>query len=267
MAKLSDDAQPYLSFKDLKEFLEAKVEQYQKPEFLSSDPIQIPHGFEQKEDIEISGFLTATIAWGNRKSIIQNAKSMMERMDNSPHEFVLHANNAEYSGLEGFVHRTFNGSDLVFFVRALGVIYREYGGLEALFTPKIPVENLNGSISNARQLFLGIPHQERSEKHFSNPGKGSAAKRIHMFLRWLVRTAETGIDFGLWKDIKPAQLSCPLDIHSGTVARKLGLLSRKQNDARAVLELDLALRRMDPMDPVKYDFALFGLGVFERFGQ
>jgi len=267
MAKLSDGNSFNLSSQELKEFLDAKVEQYQKPEFLSSDPIQIPHGFDQKEDIEISGFLTATIAWGNRKSIIQNANSMMERMDNSPFDFVLNATHREFNALDGFIHRTFNSIDLVFFVRSLRTIYRDYGGLEAIFTPSKPEENLNNCISKARELFLAIPHESRSEKHFSDPGKGSAAKRIHMFLRWMVRSTETGIDFGLWTGIKPAQLSCPLDIHSGTVARKLGLLTRKQNDARAVMELDFALRSMDPIDPVKYDFALFGLGVFERFGQ
>jgi uncharacterized protein (TIGR02757 family) len=267
MVKSSDEAYPAMPFQELKEFLDAKVAQYQKPEFLSSDPIQIPHGFELKEDIEISGFLTATIAWGNRKSIITNANSMMERMDNSPFEFVTNANRKDLGSLNGFVHRTFNSVDLVFFVHALRTIYNEYGGLELIFTPKAQVENLNECIAKAREIFLGTPHEARSEKHFSDPLKGSAAKRIHMFLRWMVRGAETGIDFGLWTGIKPAQLSCPLDVHSGTVARKLGLLKRRQNDARALIELDLALRSMDPVDPVKYDFALFGLGVFERFGQ
>lgn len=267
MAKLSDGPSFKLSSTDLKDFLDAKVDEYQRPEFLATDPIQIPHGFERKEDIEISGFLSATIAWGNRKSIIQNSNSMMERMDNSPFDFVLNANLKELKSLDGFVHRTFNSSDLVFFVRALKTIYKNHGGLEAIFTPGIPEENLNNCISKARQLFLQTPHEMRSEKHFSDPSKGSAAKRIHMFLRWMVRSSETGIDFGIWNGIRPAQLSCPLDVHSGNVARKLGLLERKQNDAKAVFELDSALRRMDPEDPVKYDFALFGLGVFERFGQ
>lgn len=264
MEKSAED-QNKMNFGALKEFLDAKVEQYQKLEFLTSDPIQVPHDYKRKPDIEIAAFLTATIAWGNRKSIIQNARNMMQRMDNSPYDFVLQASESDYESLDRFVHRTFNSEDLKFFVRALGWIYKERGGLESLFTPKTEVQNLNSTIEKARKIFMQIPHMPRAEKHFSDPGRGSAAKRLHMFLRWMVRPNSSGIDFGLWKRIKPAQLSCPLDVHSGSVARKLGLLERKQNDNRAVLELDIALRQMDPIDPVKYDFALFGLGVFEQF--
>lgn len=252
--------------RELKDFLDAKAAQYQRAEFLQSDPIQVPHVFEKKEDIEISGFLTATIAWGNRKSIIRSARGMMRRMDGAPFEFVRNAGPDDLRGLDGFVHRTFNGNDLAFFVRALRGIYRYHGGLETLFMPSGSETSLQGAISRARKVFMAFPHEARSEKHYPDPERGSAAKRINMFLRWMVRPATTGVDFGIWPGISPAQLSCPLDVHSGKVARALGLIHRKQNDAKALSELDRALRRLDPEDPVKYDFALFGLGVFEEFG-
>ncbi|MFM1877469.1 MAG: hypothetical protein RLZZ241_335 [Bacteroidota bacterium] len=256
-----------MELESLKDFLDAKVNYYQKPEFLESDPIQVPHSFNNKQDVEISAFLTATIAWGNRKSIINNAFVMMEHMDNSPYEFVLNASEGDLSPLDQFVHRTFNGTDLRYFVFALRRAYTLHGGLESLFTPLNQELFLNQTIESAREKFFELPHLSRTEKHFSNPGNGSAAKRLHMFLRWMVRPAQTGIDFGIWQKIKPKQLSCPLDVHSGAVARKLGLLKRKQNDAKALMELDTNLRLMDPLDPVKYDFALFGLGVFEKFAS
>lgn len=250
---------------DLKAFLDEKTRQYQQPGFLESDPIQIPHGFKQKEDIEVSAFLTATIAWGNRLSIIRSGRRMMELMDQAPYDFVMNSSEGELSQLEGFVHRTFNGLDLGYFILSLRHLYLEYGGMEKVFTQYASPEGLQQAITLVRGHFFELPHPKRSEKHFSDPSRGSAAKRINMFLRWMVRPAETGVDFGIWKGLEPAQLSCPLDVHSGQVARALGLLNRKQNDARAVAELDAALRRLDPLDPVKYDFALFGLGVFERF--
>jgi len=254
-----------LKTNDLKNFLDAKTLQYQRPEFLSSDPIQIPHRFYEKSDIEIAAFLTATIAWGNRLSIIRSAKRMMELMEGAPHDFVMTATEKELKPLQGFVHRTFNGLDFITFVKGLRHIYSNYGGMEPLFTDYSRGEGLQEAITKVRGHFFEIPHLERSEKHFSNPSKGSAAKRINMFLRWMVRPSDSGVDFGLWTQLQPSQLSCPLDVHSGKVARALGLLSRKQNDARAVAELDNALRKLDPADPVKYDFALFGLGVFEGF--
>jgi uncharacterized protein (TIGR02757 family) len=250
---------------DLKAFLDEKTRQYQQPGFLESDPIQIPHGFKQKEDIEVSAFLTATIAWGNRLSIIRSGRRMMELMDQAPYDFVMNSSEGELSQLEGFVHRTFNGLDLGCFILSLRHLYLEHGGMEKVFTQYASPEGLQQAITLVRGHFFELPHPKRSEKHFSDPSRGSAAKRINMFLRWMVRPAETGVDFGIWKGLEPAQLSCPLDVHSGQVARALGLLNRKQNDARAVAELDAALRRLDPLDPVKYDFALFGLGVFERF--
>jgi uncharacterized protein (TIGR02757 family) len=250
--------------KELKSFLDEKVAEYNQPKFVESDPIQIPNQFHQKEDIEITAFLTATIAWGNRKSINNNAKKMMDLLGNAPYDFVLHHTEDDLETLESFVHRTFNGTDLKFFIKSLKNIYENHGGLEAVFANST-AKRLQDTISNFKEIFFSIPHPERTKKHVSDPKKGSAAKRINMFLRWMVRNDNTGVDFGIWKSISPSQLSCPLDVHSGNVARKLGLLKRKQNDAKALLELDTSLRKLDPNDPVKYDFALFGLGVFEKF--
>jgi len=249
----------------LKDFLDAKVLEYNLPLFLQSDPIQIPHLFSTKEDIEISGFLTAVIAWGNRKSIIKNAQNLMNLLDHSPYEFVMKHSETDLKGLESFVHRTFNGTDLSYFIKGLQHIYAVHGGLEQVFAANALSSSLQPAISTFKNHFFELPHPERTRKHISDPVKGSAAKRINMFLRWMVRDSNTGVDFGIWKTIQPSQLSCPLDVHSGNVARKLGLLTRKQNDAKAVVELDRNLRRLDPIDPVKYDFALFGLGVFEKF--
>ncbi len=251
--------------KDLKEFLDAKVVQYNHPRFLESDPIQIPHLFVKKEDIEISAFLTATIAWGNRKSIINNASRLMELMDNAPADFIKNHQKGDLTGLSHFVHRTFNGDDLAYFIKSLQNIYSTHGGLEAVFARNPQKDTIQPAISDFKKTFFELPHQKRTTKHISDPLKGSAAKRINMFLRWMVRDAATGVDFGLWNRIDTARLSCPLDVHSGNVARKLKLLKRKQNDAKALAELDKSLRKLDPIDPVKYDFALFGLGVFEKF--
>nr|WP_297788010.1 TIGR02757 family protein [uncultured Allomuricauda sp.] len=250
---------------ELKEFLDAKVLEYNHPKFLEDDPIQIPHRFSQKEDIEISSFLTATIAWGNRKSIINNATRVMELMGNTPHDFIMNHSEDDLGKLSPFVHRTFNGIDLGYFVTGLQNIYKNHGGLEAIFTEHQTKNSMQPAISKFKEVFFELPHQSRTQKHVSDPNKGSAAKRINMFLRWMVRDNSTGVDFGLWKDIPPAKLSCPLDVHSGNVARKLKLLKRKQNDAKALQELDKNLRKLDAIDPVKYDFALFGLGVFEKF--
>ncbi len=250
---------------ELKDFLDQKVIQYNKPDFLDTDPIQIPHLFSKKEDIEIIGFLTATIAWGNRKSIINNAKKLADLLGNSPYDFVLNYKDDATENLNDFVHRTFNGIDLAYFIKALQHIYKNHDGLEALFLKNVTNNSLQHSISEFKKVFFEIPHPKRTTKHISDPLKGSAAKRINMFLRWMVRDNHTGVDLGIWKNIPTSYLSCPLDVHSGNVARKLGLLKRKQNDAKALAELDASLRKLDPIDPVKYDFALFGLGVFEKF--
>lgn len=250
---------------ELKEFLDVKVLEYNRPEFIESDPIQIPHLFNKKEDIEISGFLTATIAWGNRKSIINNAKRMMEYMDHSPFDFVKNHQEQDLQSLLPFVHRTFNGTDFITFVKGLQHIYNNHHGLEQVFSVENKQPSLQPTIHHFKKVFFEIEHLPRTQKHVSDPLKNSAAKRINMFLRWMVRTDQTGVDFGIWKTLSPSQLSCPLDVHSGNVARKLGLLKRKQNDAKALRELDENLRILDATDPVKYDFALFGLGVFEGF--
>lgn len=250
---------------ELKVFLDEKVLLYNNPTFIDTDPIQIPHLFTLKEDVEIAGFLAATIAWGNRKMIINNAKKMMSLMGNSPYDFVMSHNDSHLEPLENFVHRTFNGIDFTTFIKALRNIYANHKGLEAVFANNCNNVDTQNSIHNFKKVFFETPHSLRTLKHISDPLNGSAAKRINMFLRWMVRRDNAGVDLGIWKTISPALLSCPLDVHSGNVARKLGILSRKQNDAKALLELDTELRLMDCKDPVKYDFALFGLGVFEGF--
>ena len=248
---------------ELQSFLDEKVTQYNTRDFIDSDPVQIPHLFSLKEDIEIAGFLAATIAWGNRKMIIKNAHRIMELMGNAPYDFVLSHQEKDLKDLESFVHRTFNGQDFIGFIKGLQHIYQNHNGLEAVFSKQTPT--IQHTISEFKQLFFEIPHLIRTEKHISDPLNNSAAKRINMYLRWMVRQDNKGVDLGIWKSISPAALSCPLDVHSGNVARKLGLLHRKQNDAKALAELDIQLRILDPNDPVKYDFALFGLGVFEGF--
>ena len=250
---------------ELKEFLDGKVQQYNHPKFIESDPIQIPHLYKLIEDIEIAGFLAATISWGNRKMIINNSQKLMSKLGNSPFDFVMNHGEKDLETLNDFVHRTFNGSDCVYFIKALKNIYQNHNGLEAVFSKNIQIKTLQQNISNFKSVFFEIEHTYRTQKHVSDPMNNSAAKRINMFLRWMVRNDNVGVDFGIWKSISPAQLSCPLDVHSGNVARKLGLLTRKQNDAKALFELDSNLRNLDKNDPVKYDFALFGLGVFEGF--
>ena len=250
---------------ELKDFLDEKVCFYNRPDFIESDPIQIPHRYQLKEDIEIAGFLAATISWGNRKMIIKNASQLMEIMGNSPFDFVMNHNSNQLESLQSFVHRTFNGIDAVTFIKALQHIYLNHNGLEACFAKHQEERSLQKSINEFKKVFFEIDHLRRTQKHVSDPLNNSAAKRINMFLRWMVRNDQKGVDFGIWKSLSSAQLSCPLDVHSGNVARKLGLLTRKQNDGKALSELDLALRKMDAIDPVKYDFALFGLGVFEGF--
>ncbi|UFH35296.1 TIGR02757 family protein [Flavobacterium acetivorans] len=250
---------------ELKDFLDEKFIQYNTLDFIDSDPVQIPHLFSQKEDIEIAGFLSATIAWGNRKMIIKNSHRMMDLMGNTPYDFVMSHTPSDLERLDSFVHRTFNAQDLSFFIQSLKNIYQNHNGLESVYSKNQEPESLQKSISEFKKVFFEIPHHYRTQKHVSDPMNNSAAKRINMFLRWMVRQDNKGVDLGIWKTISPAALSCPLDVHSGNVARKLGLLSRKQNDAKALAELDAQLRKLDPKDPAKYDFALFGLGVFEGF--
>ena len=248
----------------IKEFLDYKSEKYNNPSFIQEDPIQIPHLFQKKEDIEISGFLTATIAWGNRKSIIKSSKKIVEIFEYKPYDFIMNHNDSDLKKLESFKHRTFNGYDLIQFVKSIKNIYLNHDGLETVFAKNILQERMHNSIHEFKKKFFEIDHLKRTKKHISDPFKGSAAKRINMFLRWMVRDDNKGVDFGIWKKIKPKYLSCPLDIHSGRIARKMGILKRKQNDHKAVIELDSFLRTLDVNDPVKYDYALFGIGVFEK---
>lgn len=254
-----------MNFAELKEFLDSKVLQYNNAEFIESDPIQIPHQYSIKEDIEISGFLTSTIAWGNRKMIIKNANKMMELMGNSPYDFVMNHKEHHLDKLDGFVHRTFNSKDFEYFIMSLRNIYANHDGIEKIFNQYSTIDSLQPSITKFKSIFFELTHLQRTQKHIGDPSKGSAAKKINMFLRWMVRKDNSGVDFGIWQSLSPSLLSCPLDVHSGNVARKLNLLSRKQNDAKALKELDNNLRLFDKTDPVKYDFALFGLGVFEGF--
>ena len=250
---------------ELKEFLDEKVALYNHPKFIKSDPIQIPHLFSKKEDIEIAAFMTATISWGNRKIIIQNASKLMELLDNTPFDFVMNHQENDLKSFENFVHRTFNSLDLQQFVKSLKHIYQKYEGLENTLSVSPSDNKYQSAIHQFKKIFFEISHENRTQKHISDPMKNSAAKRINMFLRWMVRNDTCGVDFGIWKTHNPANLSCPLDVHSGNVARKLGILKREQNDWKALTELDKKLRKLDKNDPVKYDFALFGLGAFEKF--
>ncbi len=249
---------------ELKAFLDEKATHYERADFIEHDPIQIPHRFQQKEDIEIAAFLTATIAWGNRKSIINSANKIMQLMGESPYDFIMNYK-SDSSYFEGFVHRTLNALDLETFIRGLRHVYTNFQGLEAIFHQYAEKDSLQPAIHRFKQHFFEIPHLQRTTKHISDPLKNSAAKRINMFLRWMVRSNKAGVDFGIWKSLNPSQLSCPLDVHTARVGRKLRLLKRKQNDQKALIQLDSNLRKLDTLDPVKYDFALFGLGVFEGF--
>jgi uncharacterized protein (TIGR02757 family) len=250
---------------ELKELLEFKYDQFNRPEFIEEDPISVPHMFSGRRDIEIAGILAATIAWGSRKTIVKNARQLVQRLEYNPYEFLINAGDQELTSFHNFVHRTFNGVDCIFFLQALRRIYLEMPSLEEAFFPASGAdENIRNAISRFRAIMLRIPHQKRSEKHLADPMKNASAKRINMFLRWMVRNDGRGVDFGIWKNITPAELIIPLDLHTGNVARKLGMLGRKANDWKAAEELTDMLRTMDPSDPVKYDFALFGLGIFDR---
>lgn len=232
---------------------------FARPDFIADDPIQIPARFSKKEDIEVAGFLAATIAWGQRKSIINNASRLMELMDNAPFDFILNHKPSDRLRFQGFVHRTFSDVDAIYFMESLQNIYQNHGGLEAAFSGA--TQSIQHRLVEFHDLFFSLEHLSRTRKHVSNPLKGSSAKRLNMYLRWMVRQPNEGVDFGIWNSIRSSELMMPLDIHTGTVSRKLGLLKRKQDDWKAVEELTAALRALDPEDPVKYDFALFGMGV------
>jgi uncharacterized protein (TIGR02757 family) len=259
-----DNLYDELSFKELKVFLDEKTIQFNQPDFLEDDPLGIVHQFSKKEDIEIMGLLMATIAWGNRKSIITSGNRLVEIFENEPFQFVLDHTDADFAQFH-FVHRTFQKSDLQFFVGALREIYKKQTSLESAFAGNQAIAGVKGRIVNFRTELLSYPHEKRSEKHLANPLKKSAAKRINMFLRWMVRDNSTGVDFGIWNSIPKSELYLPLDVHTSNIGRKLGLITRKQDDWQALEELMENLKKMDPNDPCKYDFALFGLGAIEKF--
>ncbi len=251
------------NYRDLKLFLDEKARTYNEKWFILNDPISIPHRYSKKNDIEISAFLTATISWGQRAMIVKKAGVMMDMMDNVPYEFITQASTNEFSRFGSFVYRTFNGYDCLYFVSALREIYLHHQGLETVFMEGY---RKNGSVKESlagfRDIFMSFEPLSRTGKHLANVSKNTSAKRLNMFLRWMVRN-DGVVDFGIWNEINTSDLMIPLDVHVGRVARKLGLLERKQNDWKAVEELTAALRIFRPEDPVYYDYALFGLGVYE----
>ena len=248
----------------VKVLLDSKYELYNKFDFIETDPIQVPHRFTKKQDIEISAFLTATIAWGQRKSIIKNAKNLMSLMENEPFDFLVNASDNEIKRFTYFVHRTFQGIDCKFFIESLKNIYVKHKGLETVFTKGYEQNSsIFSAISHFREVFFSITYPPRTSKHISDVTANSSAKRINMFLRWMVRKDSNGVDFGLWNKIPTSALMLPLDLHTGNVGRRLQILTRKQNDWLAVNEITEILRLFDVKDPIKYDFALFGIGAFE----
>ena len=254
-----------IASKELHQFLERKYQEYNVYGFIENDPISIPHRFSKKQDIEISAFFAAVLAWGQRKTIINKCNLLISLMDDAPHDFLINAQESDWKRFVDFKHRTFNATDCLYFLTFLKQWYTQNQSLEQAFVGSA-FESVESSLILFSKNFFGLPDfPPRTRKHIQTPQRKSACKRLNMFLRWMVREDKTGVDFGIWNNINAAHLSCPLDVHSGNVARKLGLLQRKQNDATAVAELDFNLRKLDAKDPVKYDFALFGLGVFEGF--
>jgi uncharacterized protein (TIGR02757 family) len=274
-----------LEFLELRDFLDLKVSQYNRPDFIVNDPVCIPHQFSKKQDIEIAAFFAAILAWGQRKTIINKCRELFKRMDNQPYDFMVNHSDADLKGLLGFKHRTFNDTDLLYFVEFFKQHYLRSDTLEAAFIPNARQKELivNSTNTNAeiysnteepiettlnyfRSYFFSLPDfPGRTIKHVSSPKQKSTCKRLNMFLRWMVRKDKCGVDFGLWSQINPSNLICPCDVHVDRVARRLNMITRKQTDWITAVELTIALRNFDPTDPVKYDFALFGLGVEEKF--
>ncbi len=251
------------------ELLERKYKEYNSASFIGADPINIPHGFSKLQDIEITAFWIAMLAWGNRKSIISSGNKLVELMDGAPHDFVLNHQETDLKRFLDFKHRTFNATDALYFIEFFKQHYSRHNSLETLFLKpeagKQKSENTGARLALFHENFFSLedaPH--RTRKHIATPERGSTCKRMNMFLRWMVRKDKQGVDFGLWKKIKPAELYIPLDVHVDRTARKLGLIKRKQTDWETVVELTENLRNFDPKDPVKYDFALFGLSVLDK---
>lgn len=251
---------------EIKQLLDEKYREYCRSEFfIETDPIQIPKMFEEKEDIEISGFLAASLAWGQRPTIIKKCRELMQLLDHAPYDFIMQATESDYRRFSHFKHRTFNAYDCNYFLRSLAHIYRDLGGMEKIFTDSYRKHHdMFKVLKDWYAIFTTLPAEKRVLRHIANVEKGSAAKRVNMYLRWMVRKDPGNIDFGLWEHIPASALLIPLDLHTGNVSRQLGLLTRKQNDSRAVAELTERLREFDSVDPIRYDFALFGLGAFAK---
>lgn len=252
---------------DLKNFLDAKVAQYNQPAFIKTDPVSIPHLFTKLQDREIAGFFAAVFSWGNRTTIIQKCKELLQLLHHAPHDFVLRHTDSDLMKLLHFRHRTFNATDLLYFIEFFKWFYSQHVSLEEAFLKNLQPgdASVEHALLGFHELFFSLEHPERTRKHISTPAKHSACKRLNMFLRWMVRTDENGVDFGAWKGIRPSQLVCPLDVHVARVAKRFGLLPEVKANWQTARALTNYLRILDPDDPVKYDFALFGLGVMEKY--
>jgi len=265
-------ARKKIDIMDLKDFLDEKVDLYNRADFIPLDPISIPHQFSRTQDIEIAGFFAATLAWGQRVTIINKCKELLSMMGNTPHDFMLNHTLSDLKPFEKFKHRTFNATDALYFIESLSTYYKKHNTLENAFVgtqeqilryPEFPIE---AGLINFHNTFFSLPdYPRRTIKHVSTPARKSACKRLNMYLRWMVRQDHNGVDFGIWKKIAPSQLVCPCDVHVDRVARKLKLIKRKGMNWQTALELTNNLRKLDAEDPVKYDFALFGLGIIERY--
>jgi uncharacterized protein (TIGR02757 family) len=254
--------------KKLKEFLDKKVEEYNRPSFIPHDPICIPHRYSKKQDIEIAAFFASIFAWGNRTTIINKTTELMKLMDDAPHQFIVHHSDEELQKMLAFKHRTFNTTDLLYFLLFLKHHYQKHSSLETAFTSwmKRGDTTIENALTGFHDYFFSLEDAPvRTKKHIATPARGSTCKRLTMFLRWMVRKDNCGVDFGIWKNISPAQLICPIDVHVARVGRQFNLIQRKQTDWQTALELTNQLKKFDRDDPAKYDFALFSLGVIEKF--
>jgi uncharacterized protein (TIGR02757 family) len=251
---------------DLKKLLEQKAALYNQPAFIAHDPIVVPHRFSLKQDVEIAAFFAAILAWGNRTTIINSAQKLMQLMDNAPYDFVLNHRESDLRVLLSFVHRTFNATDVLYFISFLNFHYQHFNSLEDAFVPaeKYPHENVKEALIHFYNYFFSLEHPQRTTKHIATPHKKSACKRINMFLRWMVRKDDAGVDFGIWRKLKPHQLVCPLDVHVARVSSRLGLLPNEKSNWENAVQLTQQLKNFNPQDPVLFDYALFGLGMAER---
>ncbi|MEM7055545.1 MAG: TIGR02757 family protein [Bacteroidota bacterium] len=253
----------------LKNFLDEQVVRYNRPDFIQHDPIAIPHAYKNRRDIEIAGFLAATLAWGQRKVVIRKCRELLSMMDNVPYDFIVNHQTDDLKPLMRFKHRTFNATDALYFMHFLQQHYQQYDTLEVAFLAGLALgaHTIEGALVNFHRVFFSlVDYPERTRKHIPTPERNAACKRLNMFLRWMVRQDDQGVDFGLWRQIKPHQLVCPCDVHVTRVSRQLGLMQRKNTDWETALELTQNLKLLSPEDPVKYDFALFGLGLYNNAG-